>query len=115
MTRDEFRSLTENKPLILDGATGSNMMKAGMPRGCCAESWFLENPQHIMALQKAYAEAGSQVVLAPTFTASAPYLKEHGLDHNLEEINAKLVALSRKAVEGRAFVAGDMTTLGKTE
>ena len=115
MTREEFRALTAHAPLILDGATGSNMMKAGMPRGCCAEMWILEHPEPFTELQGAYAAAGSQVVLAPTFTASAPYLKEYGLENRLEELNAKLVALSRKAVGGRAYVAGDMTTVGKME
>lgn len=115
MTREEFRALLAQGPLIMDGATGSNMMKAGMPRGCCAETWILEHPQPFMDLQHAYAEAGSQVVLAPTFTASEPYLKEHGLENRLEAINAELVALSRSAVRGKAFVAGDMTTVGKTE
>ncbi len=115
MTREEFRVLTANAPLLLDGATGSNMMKAGMPRGCCAETWILEHPEPFLALQRAYADAGSQVVLAPTFTASEPYLQEHGLENRLEELNAQLVALSRRAVEGRALVAGDLTTVGKMD
>lgn len=114
MTRDEFRELVSSGPLILDGATGSNLMKAGMPRGVCVEQWNLEHPQAILDLQRAYAEAGSQVVYAPTFTGSEPYLEEFGLEDRLEEINRRLVALSREAVNGKAFVAGDMTTVGKT-
>ena len=114
MTREEFRALLQKGPLILDGATGSNLMKAGMPRGVCPEQWNLEHPQAIMDLQRAYVEAGSQIVYAPTFTASEPYLEEHGLEDRLEEINRELVALSRRAAGDQAFVAGDMTTVGKT-
>lgn len=114
MTRAEFRALAD-KILILDGATGSNLMKAGMPRGVCAEKWVLEHPEVIMDLQKAYVEAGSNIVYAPTFTASEPYLAEHGLAEELESVNAKLVALSKKATDGKAFVAGDMTTVGKPD
>ena len=114
MTRAEFRALFENGSVILDGATGSNLMKAGMPRGVCPEQWILEHPQAVLDLQRAYAEAGSQIVYAPTFTCSAPYLEEHGLEDSLEEMNQALVALSRKAVNGRAYVAGDMTTVGKS-
>ena len=114
MTREEFRALFENGPVILDGATGSNLMKAGMPRGVCPEQWILEHPQAILNLQSAYAEAGSQIVYAPTFTGSEPYLEEHGLEDRLEEINRELVTLSRKAVADRAYVAGDMTTVGKS-
>lgn len=114
MTRAEFRALFENGSVILDGATGSNLMKAGMPRGVCPEQWILEHPQAVLDLQRAYAEAGSQIVYAPTFTCSAPYLEEHGLEDRLEEMNQALVALSRKAVNGQAYVAGDMTTVGKS-
>lgn len=114
MTREEFRQLTENL-LILDGATGSNLMKAGMPRGVSAEKWILEHPQVIVDLQKAYVDAGSQIVYAPTFTASEAYLSQHGLEGELETINAQLVALSRRATDGKAFVAGDMTTVGKPD
>ncbi len=115
MTREEFHALVSAGPLILDGATGSNLMKAGMPRGVCPEQWHLDHPDVIQDLQRSYVEAGSQIVYAPTFTASGPYLAEHGLEDRLEEINARLVALSREAVGGKAFVAGDMTTLGKAD
>lgn len=112
MTREEFSALGT---VILDGATGSNLMKAGMPRGVCAEQWILENPSAIGALQSAYAEAGSQIVYAPTFTASEPYLVQHGLADRLEEINGQLVSLTRQAVGEGVYVAGDMTTVGKPE
>lgn len=112
MTREMFKSLGT---VLLDGATGSNLMKAGMPRGVCAESWNLEHPKVITDLQRAYAEAGSNIVYAPTFTASEPYLAQHGLQDRLEQINASLVALSRQAVGSDVWVAGDMTTVGKPD
>ncbi|MBP3634115.1 MAG: homocysteine S-methyltransferase family protein [Oscillospiraceae bacterium] len=112
MTKEAFRNLGT---IILDGATGSNLMKAGMPRGVCAEKWILDNPHAIVSLQKAYAQSGSHVVYAPTFTASAPYLAQHGLDDQLEEINRDLVALTRSAVGEQVLVAGDMTTVGKPD
>lgn len=114
MTKTEFLKLTE-KPVLLDGATGSNLMKAGMPRGVCAEKWNLEHPDVILDLQRAYVASGSQIVYASTFTASEPYLSQHGLAEELESINAKLVALSKQAAEGKAFVAGDMTTVGRPD
>ena len=101
--------------IILDGATGSNLMKAGMPRGVCAERWILENPNAILDLQKRYAESGSQIVYAPTFTASEPYLAQHGLADQLERMNCELVSLTRQAVGSDVFVAGDMTTVGKPD
>lgn len=112
MTKETFKTLGT---VLLDGATGSNMMKAGMPRGVCAERWHLDHPEAIQSLQRAYAEAGSQIVYAPTFTASEPYLAQHGMAEELERINCELVALSRKAVGENVYVAGDMTTVGKPD
>ncbi len=69
MTKEEFRELTSREIVILDGATGSNLMKAGMPRGICTEQWICENPEPLIKLQQAYQQAGSQIVYAPTFSA----------------------------------------------
>ena len=112
MTREQFKNLGT---VILDGATGSNLMKAGMPRGVCTEQWILENFHILSQLQRAYAEAGSQIVYAPTFTASEPYLARHGLAEQLEKMNCDLVALTRQAVGADVLVAGDMTTVGKPD
>ena len=114
MTREEFWKLTR-QPVLLDGATGSNLMNAGMPRGVCAETWVLEHPQIMTQLQQGYARAGSRIVYAPTFTASEPYLAQHGLEDRLEELNRRLVDLSRSAVGEEAYVAGDITTVGKPD
>lgn len=112
MTREEFRALISAGPVLLDGATGSNLMKAGLPRGACAETWILDHPAVLLDLQRRYVEAGSQIVYAPTFTANAVYLGQHGLGDRVEELNERLAALSRAAVDGKALVAGDMTTVG---
>ena len=115
MTREEFRVRLEQGPLLGDGANGSNLMKAGMPKGVCAETWILDHPQAILDLQRAYVAAGSQVLLAPTFTAGRMYLSQHGLEGELKALNRRLVALSREAAQGQAWVAGDMTTMGRAD
>ena len=115
MTRNEFAARLAQGPLLLDGATGSNLMKAGMPKGVCAETWILDHPQAILELQRAYVAAGSQVLLAPTFTAGRMYLSQHGLEGELKGLNRCLVALSREAAQGKAWVAGDMTTMGRAD
>ena len=114
MTKKEFSNyIIEKGPVILDGATGTNLMEAGMPIGVCPEKWIMENPQVLIDLQKSYVEAGTQIVYAPTFTGNRIKLEEYGLAEELEEINTGLVALSKQAVEGKAFVAGDMTMTGQ--
>ena len=110
LTREEFHALLENGPLFLDGATGSNLQKVGMPKGCCTEEWVLNNPKPLMDLQGAYAAAGSNIVYAPTFQAQPIALERVGLADKCEEVNAKLVALSREAAPG-CLIAGDLTTL----
>ena len=115
MTREAFQALTQAGPVLLDGATGSNLMKAGMPRGVCAEQWILEHPQVISELQRAYADAGSQIVYAPTFTASRPYLSQHGLEKELGEITQRLVDITRAAVGPDVLVGGNMTTVGRPD
>lgn len=115
MTKQEFRELTGQGIIILDGATGSNLMKAGMPRGICTEKWVCENPEPLMRLQRAYKEAGSQIVYASTFSANRISLKNHGLEQKVRELNTELIQISKKAVGGECLVAGDLTTTGKQE
>lgn len=113
MTRQEFTELTDRGVVLLDGATGSNLIKAGMPRGISSEQWVLEHPEVLQELQRSYVEAGSRIVYAPTFAANRISLKNFGLEDRAVELNARLVKISREAVEGRAYVAGDLTTTGQ--
>lgn len=110
LTREELRQRIAEGLRYLDGATGSNLMKAGMPRGCCTEQWCLSHPEAVIALQRQYAEAGSQIIYAPTFQAQPVALAAVGLQKHTEDINAQLVALSRAAAPG-ALIAGNLTTL----
>ena len=113
MNRQEFKALTEKGVVLLDGATGSNLRRAGMPVGVCTEAWVYDHPEVITALQSAYADAGSRIVYAPTFSANRVGLEGHGLADRLVELNTGLVAITKKAVGGRALVAGDITTTGR--
>lgn len=121
MTRDEFRKLIESKLVILDGATGSNLQNRGMPVGTSPEQWMLENPDIVISLQREFLEAGSDIILAPTFTANRIKLKGYGMEERIEEINQGLVSLSRKAIEEyrsstgslrKVYVAADLTMTG---
>ena len=113
MTREELRTLAEERIIFLDGATGTNLQKAGMPVGVCPEQWILENPKVLIDLQKRYVEAGTDILFAPTFTANRIKLEEYGLQDKLEEMNRKLVELSKEAAGGKALIAGDLTMTGE--
>ena len=110
LTKEQFSEILAKGPLILDGATGSNLQKAGMPRGCCTEEWNLANPEPLVMLQRAYAKAGSRIVYAPTFQAQPIALERVNLHKQTEAVNAHLVALSRSAAPD-CLIAGDLTTL----
>lgn len=110
LTNEQLHNFIAGGVLLLDGATGSNLMLAGMPRGCCAEEWILNHPQPLMELQRRYAEAGSQIIYAPTFQAQPLALEKVGLDAQTEAVNANLAALSRKAAP-HCLIAGDIATM----
>lgn len=99
-------------PVILDGATGTQLQKRGFDGGECAEKWTLEHPEAILEIQRAYVEAGSRILYSPTFGANRAKLEAHGIFGKVEEYNLKLAALSREAAGDRAWVAGDMAPTG---
>lgn len=99
-------------PLILDGATGTELQKRGFQGNMSAEQWVMEHPQVITEIQKGYVRAGSGVLYAPTFGGNRRKLEEHGIFNKTAECNRRLAELSKKAAEGKAFVAGDMSPTG---
>ena len=110
LTREEFQQKITGGVRFLDGATGSNLRLAGMPKGCSTELWVLDHPEVLQKLQRQYAEAGSQILYAPTFQAQPIALNAAGLEKDTEKINARLVALTKQAAPN-CLVAGDITTL----
>lgn len=113
MNKQEFLTLLKENPIFLDGATGSNLVKRGMPAGACPEKWILENKEVLIGLQREYVEAGTNILYAPTFTANRIKLKEFDLEDKIREINYELVAASKEAAGGKALVAGDITMTGE--
>ena len=117
MTREEFITLSKDHILYLDGATGSNLVKAGMPSGVCPEQWILEHQDVMLQLQKDYVQAGTNILYAPTFTANRVKLAEYHLEKNMTSMIRDLVAISKKAAESTpghpVYVAGELTMTGE--
>ncbi|MBE6648643.1 MAG: hypothetical protein E7614_03885 [Ruminococcaceae bacterium] len=97
---------------FLDGATGTNLMKSGLPQGVCVEKWVSENPDVLISLQKEYVDAGSDIIYASTFGANPISLSKYSLEDETETLNAKLVSISKIASNGKAKVAGDISSTG---
>ena len=110
LTREQFYDKIAGGLRFLDGATGSNLRLLGMPNSACTEEWVLAHPDILITLQQQYAEAGSQILYAPTFQAQPIALERVCLQSQTEAINAQLAALTRTAAP-HCLVAGDLTTL----
>ncbi len=95
-------------PMVLDGSTGTSLMREGMPAGSCTEKWVLEHPDILRGIQRAYLEAGSDALYTPTFGGNRPTLERSGLD-GPASVNAALAALT---VGTSALAGGDLSPTG---
>jgi len=105
--------LSRGKSLVADGATGTMLMAAGLPAGTAPELWNVEQPEKILALHRAYLEAGSQIILTNTFGGTRLKLSKVGLGERARELNLAAAALARQAAAGQAYVAGDVGPTGE--
>lgn len=116
MTKNEFASLIKNKGIVyLDGATGSNLQKRGLPQGVCPEYWMCEHQDIIEGLQDEFTAAGTDIIYAPTFTANRIKLDEYGLVDKLEYINTTLINMSKRVAaraDHKVYVAADLSMTG---
>ncbi|MFH1238697.1 MAG: homocysteine S-methyltransferase family protein, partial [bacterium] len=112
MKMHNLSALLKKQVVILDGATGTELQKRGMPAGVCPEIWSLENPQVIQAVHRDYQKAGADIVYACTFGANRLKLRQYGR-YNALDVNKQLALLAKKAVENKALVAGDIGSTGK--
>ncbi len=113
MNTTQFKELAFQNIQILDGATGTQLQKRGMPTGVCPEQWVIENPDSIKQIQKAYIEAGSNIIYTCTLGGNAIKLEEFGLGDRTFEINKRLAQLSKEAADGKCLVAGDISSTGR--
>jgi 5-methyltetrahydrofolate--homocysteine methyltransferase len=102
-----------DRPLLGDGAMGTQLMFAGLEQGNCGEAWNLTYPEKVLAIQRRYAEAGSDCILTNTFGGSRIMLNRHSHAAHVVEINQAAVRIAREAFDGRpGFVIGDIGPFG---
>jgi 5-methyltetrahydrofolate--homocysteine methyltransferase len=101
------------RPLLGDGAMGTQLMVAGLVQGNCGEHWNLTQPEKVLDIQRRYVEAGSDCLLTNTFGGSRIMLDRHGLGDEVAAINVAAVRIAREAFEGRdGYVIGDIGPFG---
>lgn len=99
-------------PMVLDGATGTELTKRGMPQGACTERFVLEHQDILTGIQQEYISAGSDAVLAPTFGANRPTLERHGFrPEEAEQVCRDLFGITKAHASGK-LIAGDMSPTG---
>ena len=113
MNRTQFLDFLKDNIMILDGATGTELQKRGMPKGVCPEKWAIENPEVIKNVHRDYINAGSNAIYTCTFGGNRIKLAEFGLGDQTVEINAKLARLAREVAQGNGFVVGDLAPTGQ--
>lgn len=112
MTRLLLDAMTE-RPLLGDGAMGTQLMIAGLEQGACGEAWNLTHPERVLAIQRRYADAGSDCIITNTFGGSRIMLRRHGSAGDVTAINRAAVEIAREAFGGReGYVLGDIGPFG---
>lgn len=102
-------------PLLLDGAIGTNLIdREHMPLEQCPEQWIADHPQALFALQKDFMEAGSQVLIAPTFQANTYALEKYGLASEDVRLTKTLVSLTKQTAGDAVLVAGNLGPTGQS-
>ena len=111
--KERLQDIIRRRPLLGDGAMGTQLMLAGLAQGNCGEAWNLTQPERVLAIQRHYAEAGSDCILTNTFGGSRIMLNRHGHADNVAEINRAGVAIAREAFGSTAgYVIGDIGPFG---
>ena len=102
-----------DRPLLSDGAMGTQLMLAGLEQGGCGEAWNLTHPERIQAIQQRYVAAGSDILLTNTFGGCRITLRRHGLADSVVAINRAAVEIARQAFgEVGGYVLGDIGPFG---
>ena len=103
----------KERPLLGDGAMGTQLMLAGLEQGNCGEAWNLTQPERVLAIQRRYAEAGSDCILTNTFGASRIMLNRHSHAGQAVAINRAGVEIVRRSFNGRpGYIIGDIGPFG---
>lgn len=108
-----LHEIVRERPLVGDGAMGTELMLAGLEQGGCGEAWNLTHPDRVLAIQKRYVNAGADCLITNTFGGSRIMLRRHGHENELAEINRAGARIAREAFGGKpGFVLGDVGPLG---
>ena len=113
MGRERLDEAARRAVLIADGAMGTQLQAGGLAPGAPGELWVLERPQDVVAIHRAYREAGARVLLTNSFGGSRWKLQLAGLEERVAEVNRVAGELARQAAGEDAWVLGDIGPTGR--
>src|SRR5690348_7217034 len=102
------KALRSGRVLLMDGAMGTELQRAGIGPGECYEAWNLTHPRKVRSIHRAYVEAGATVLLTNTFQANPPALTRHHQEQKLTAIIQAGLAHARAALSGSGWVLADI-------
>jgi len=108
-----LQSLLARRPVVTDGAWGTELQKLGLAAGEHPDRWNLSHPGRVEEVAARYVEAGSEVILTNTFRSNRIALGAHAADGDVAALNARGVEISRRAAAGRARVFASVGPSGK--
>ena len=112
MTHPLLRA-SDDGPLLCDGAMGTELQRAGLEPGGCGEAWNVDRPADVLAIQRAYVDAGVDCLITNTFGGSGIMLERHGELARVRGINQAAVEIAREAFGERGgFVFGGIGPFG---
>src|SRR2546430_9092170 len=109
-----LEALKSGRVLLMDGAMGTELQRAGLREGDCGEHWNLTHPDKVRVIHQSYKDAGARVFLTNTFQSNPANLGKHGLDNDLEKINQAAVSLARSVCGEEGFALGDIRPITPT-
>jgi 5-methyltetrahydrofolate--homocysteine methyltransferase len=92
---------------------GTELIRNGLPKGACSESWNTEKPEIVKKIHKSYFDAGSDAVLTNSFGGNKVKLTSHGFGEQCYELNLAAARLAAETKPEGKFIAGSMGPTGK--
>jgi len=110
---ETIKDLLNERPVITDGAWGTELQKKGLKPGDSPEALNLENPEIVESVAASYVEAGSRIIITNTFGGTRFTLESHGLADKVAEINKTGAEISKRAAGDQALVFASVGPTGK--
>jgi 5-methyltetrahydrofolate--homocysteine methyltransferase len=107
MNLSEF--LSSKRPILLDGAMGTQLAEAGLEMG---GQNCITHPEAVLAVHKRYVDCGVDLLITNTLTMNRVYIEKQNLGMDVREVNLAGVRLAKSAVREGQYVLGDMSSTG---